>query len=466
MVPILVALALAPCQEPNRPTAPPTKVEAGARFFPIPPTDTAGFGRHVSRTMRLLATSTKAKPNTVRILVYGQSISKQEWSDQVIAELRRRYPHAKIEYQNLSIGGFASQVLWRTAPQDVYPFYPDLVLFHVYGGEPEYERIIRGIRENTTAEIVLQTDHPTGPAPDQDGWHERHNDRFLPGLARELGLELAEIRPQWRAYVERNGLTYRDLLSDSVHLNAHGNHVMAQLYLQHLVPTKQAAPTDAVREIPARWEGDTLRVAFTGNRVDVLGAAHGGEAEVRIDGKRPSSFPSMTVHARPLYPKGVDWPWEMWSMVRIGNRAPLVPERWTLTFTDWDAERAVARFTVRGSVTGEDGEGSSDAPFVSKSGRVVIEPDDWWLRLAQNLAKRRNRSMPPLTQSRVVWHSVPLYRDTYEGAMGPTTVAQLLPNGEHVLTLRAKAGQRPRVSGIRVYDPRRTSAATNKPGSR
>ena len=32
---------------------------------------------------------------------------------------------------------------------------------------------------------------------------------------------------------------------------------------------------------------------------------------------------------------------------------------------------------MRGSATGEDGEGYSTNRFVSHSGRVVIEPDDW-----------------------------------------------------------------------------------------
>ena len=37
----------------------------------------------------------------------------------------------------------------------------------------------------------------------------------------------------------------------------------------------------------------------------------------------------------------------------------------------------VSRFNVPGSVTGPDGEGISTNRFVSPSGRVVLEPDDW-----------------------------------------------------------------------------------------
>jgi hypothetical protein len=44
--------------------------------------------------MTLLATSTPAKRNRVRILFYGQSITQQDWSKRVADDLRRRFPHA------------------------------------------------------------------------------------------------------------------------------------------------------------------------------------------------------------------------------------------------------------------------------------------------------------------------------------------------------------------------------------
>ena len=41
--------------------------------------DTANYGKYISRTMHLLQSSTPEKRNTVKILVYGQSISVQDW---------------------------------------------------------------------------------------------------------------------------------------------------------------------------------------------------------------------------------------------------------------------------------------------------------------------------------------------------------------------------------------------------
>ena len=59
------------------------------------------------------------------------------------------------------LGGFASQLLVKTAETDLYPFQPDLLIFHVYGAHDKYEDIIRRTRERTTAEILLQNDHVT-----------------------------------------------------------------------------------------------------------------------------------------------------------------------------------------------------------------------------------------------------------------------------------------------------------------
>src|SRR5687767_10296664 len=66
---------------------------------PEPPRDRAVLGRGIQRTMTLLVTSTPQRRNKVRILFYGQSITEQDWSKQVTADLRRRFPHADLEVE-------------------------------------------------------------------------------------------------------------------------------------------------------------------------------------------------------------------------------------------------------------------------------------------------------------------------------------------------------------------------------
>ena len=118
--------------------------------------------KFIQRTMRSLA-GERNPGEKIRILFYGQSITAQRWRDHVVADLNKRFPEAYLEIQNRAIGGFQSPALRRTAEHDLYPFYPDLLIFHVYGDLANYEAIIRKVRETTTAEIVLWTDHVAHP---------------------------------------------------------------------------------------------------------------------------------------------------------------------------------------------------------------------------------------------------------------------------------------------------------------
>jgi hypothetical protein len=135
-------------------------IPAQGQHFPLPAVpDTSQAGRYIQRTMHLLASSTQEKKNTVKILVYGQSISEQSWWLEVKRDISGRFPNAHITMENKSIGGFSSSILVKTVEMDVSSFYPDLVLFHVYGDQTNYEAIIKTIRSRTAAEVVLQTDH-------------------------------------------------------------------------------------------------------------------------------------------------------------------------------------------------------------------------------------------------------------------------------------------------------------------
>jgi len=91
-------------------------------------------GANIQRSMKLMAESTAEKRNTVKVLFYGQSITRQNWWPIVAKHLRSTYPHADLVIENRAIGGFQAPSLIETAEFDLYPFYPDLLIFHVYGG--------------------------------------------------------------------------------------------------------------------------------------------------------------------------------------------------------------------------------------------------------------------------------------------------------------------------------------------
>ena len=157
--PAPTASAPQPPPRTSLPTPPPEPAARSGEFPPPEPvSDPSLSGRGIQRTMTLLATSTPQHRNHVRIVFYGQSITEQEWNKQVANDLRLRFPHADLEIENRAIGGFASQMLIRPAEHDIYPFYPDLVIFHVFGANQQYEQIIQSIRSRTTAELLMQTD--------------------------------------------------------------------------------------------------------------------------------------------------------------------------------------------------------------------------------------------------------------------------------------------------------------------
>jgi hypothetical protein len=413
-------------------------------------------GAALKRTMMLLSSSTPQHRNTVKILFYGQSITKQEWWMLVAGELRRRYPNADIVAVNRSIGGFAAPVLRRTLDSNVFPFYPDLIVLHDYGSEEDYEWMIQEFRRRTTAEIALQTDHVA--VGQKDEWHDRHSFEWMKALAAKYGCEWMEIRQPWKDYLAKNSMKPADLLTDNVHLNEAGNKLLAGLVLEHFRETGPPAG-DPVRTVEVgkdtAWKEGRIELEFEGNRVEVVAARSAyqpySRASFRIDGKRPSEFAETYAHTRMSDTVGPDWP----LAIRVTADKPLVAEDWVLKVTESDDRSEKFRFEVRGSVTGPDGSGVSTEKFVSKSGRVVIEPRDWWAAAAWKLSKK---PMPGGYEAH--WKAVALNADEWVQPRlddltreHVTVVASGLANTKHKLEIVAGTATTPQIGWIRIYRP-------------
>jgi hypothetical protein len=482
-------------------------------YAPVPAEkDAARFGAGIQRTMTLLATSTPKQRHRVRVLFYGQSLTKQDWTRDVTEYLRRQFPYADLVTANRAIGGHSSQYLIQTLAHDVYAFYPDLIIFHDFGAANLYEQIIADILRHTTAEILIQTDRPAwihmdGVADDPakakaEAYSERNSFEILPALARKYGCEIVDLRRPYIEYLTQNHLKATDVLSDGAHFTQQGDYVVAELTERHLrydpalaaeqrkdpalaaeqrrdpalaaEPRKDLALTAKQREDPAlavetrpdpvrsyeigrdlQWTNGRLRVEFEGNRVDAIagpgGAYHAALAEVWIDGKRPSEMPELYFITRPSDTFAVDWP----AVNRVTAIQPLLVEDWTLKVTEVNADESQLRFEVTGSRTGPDGAGVSSEHFVSRSGRVVIEPDVWGVKRAFDYA---HVATPKGFE--VHWRVVPMFQDIYiaprfedPSAEYETTLALGLPAGKHTLELVAKEGSVPPLQAIRVYDP-------------
>lgn len=448
---------------PKPAPAPEVALEDSSRYPELkPPLDPARLGVGVQRTMYLLATSTRQHHHKVKILVYGQSISEQDWWKQVAADLRQRFPYADIDMQNRAIGGFASQLLVKSSQADLYPFYPDLTILHVYGANDTYEDIVRKLRSTTTSELLMQTDHATrwpDPAEPETGdkglwWDHMMNDTFLPQIASRYGCGLCDVRGEWVRYLKDNHLEPKQLTIDGAHLNAQGNYLMAHIISRHLVyrpELDQKSWKNSVidRQVgtDVQWNHGTLRLEFEGNRIDALadvGAATGA-ASVRIDGRKLSDFHECYYAARPS-----PGPWSPLFIMRIDHESPLELETWTYKVTSVAADGKSWNFEVSGSVTGRDGSGFSQEPFTSHSGRVKIDPQSYFRGFFHTL--------PVGFES--TWDVLPLFVDEYRPRPVldatleyPTTLIQNLPAGKHLLELTATDGAIPPLKAFRIYNP-------------
>ncbi len=449
-------------------------IAAGDWPAPAPALDDSARGAEIQRSLRLMAESTPQHRNTVRVLFYGQSITQQPWWKTIADHLRQTYPHADLRIENKAIGGFAAQLLVKTAEADLYPAYPDLVIFHVYGHHGEYENLIRRLRERTTADLLLQNDHCTKPEdldePTDPGsltpqqWNPFMNHKFLPETAAKYHATYADIRAPWKAYLRANQLAPQALLRDTVHLNDQGCYLLAELLKPYLVrrPELPDHPDEGWRDTvrtyrsgqEVEWRDGRLALTFEGNRVDVIaapGARPATPARVLLDGQPPSLTPGCHAATRVRgYPK-VGWP----CLKRVMHEQPWVAESWTIRIGEHDDALKNFRFTVEGSITGPDGSGTCTERFVSPSGRVVIEPDDWMV------ARSREYTEVPLPEDfPITWQTYLTGTDAYHAPAiedpaleQVTTLAQGMANGPHTLELIAGPDGPPPIAAIRVYRP-------------
>ncbi|MBR4258007.1 MAG: SGNH/GDSL hydrolase family protein, partial [Kiritimatiellae bacterium] len=189
---------------------------------------TAPTAMPIQRTLNALEKSTAANPARVRMLFYGQSIVEQGWHTNIVRQLKERYPTAILEVENRAIGGFTSPDLIRTAESDLYPYYPDILFFHVYGSTEKYEAIIRKVRETTTAEIVLWTSHLEKKEAESRESIEQllaepdGRSKAIKDIAARYGCLFVDLRKKWCKMMLETGNTCDVLLRDVIHMRPDG----------------------------------------------------------------------------------------------------------------------------------------------------------------------------------------------------------------------------------------------------
>jgi len=401
----------------------------------------------------------------VRVLFYGQSIVQQNWGPlHVIPELQRWYPTVKFVVENRAIGGYESPSLIKTAESDLYPFYPDLLFFHVYGPTDKYAKIVERVRERTTADIVLWTSHlnaSEGATPEKiAALLAKPDQRSLDirATADRFGCMFIDLRSKWCRMLQKRGIASRAMLADGIHMKAPSLPVYAAMISEDLVRQGTLCDNPAagtVTRLPA-----SLAIDFTGNRVvAVSDGTKGARYDVYLDGKPVTDYPEMwTMTRSSRFPSPRAWT-PMLDRIDRGPTAPL-GEKWTLTFLPGADEKGTAiPFELSGSVTGKDGTGVSNRDFVSKSGRISLKQDCWCSLFWWGYHK-----VSPQAGTKITWETRPMVVSSYApGDKGETAVlVQNCANGPHRLELRPKASGPLGIDAFVVHKPGMPAAADTK----
>jgi len=406
------------------------------------------YGDRIRRTMHLLSTSTAERPNRVKILFFGQSITRQNYSRKIIEEqLRQEFPHAQLEVLNTAIGGYQAPKSLLVMHHTLIPHQPDLVVFHVYGGENDgtYEDIVRNIRAHTSAELITITHHLDTYGDEVDASRESAS-QLRRDLAETWASESVEVRGNWRRYMEMHELERSDFLTDNIHLNAHGGELWGALQARHfrVLPASESDWTDVVTRVVPGADGkldeigESFRLPFDGVRVDVISREGTGRVSVKVDGREPSgilenwaaTLPTSTpIDYRP-------------AINRVRLRGEPVAETWTLKVDSCNEDGSEYTYSVRGSVSGDQGSGDQSTAFQSANGIIEIQPE--WFAIQQAIRIKKTALPVPFEVS---WDVFPTGPDEWnarpdeDNPSGQTTLVQQLNPGEHVLELELLEGE-------------------------
>jgi hypothetical protein len=165
--------------------------------------------------------------------------------------------------------------------------------------------------------------------------------------------------------------------------------------------------------------------------------------------------------SRPVNPNGKKWPWDLPAMIRIKHSSPWTNEKWRCTFTDAEPPYNDFTFSITGSVTGNDGKGSSLNDFKSNSGKVIIkggdaeEGGDWHLKRSFKVLKTKVDAGESVT-----WRTFSISKDYFNGTEiekeegYPSEILfQGIPNSNHLLKLKSTGRKTPEIKEITVYRP-------------
>ncbi len=366
--------------------------------------DTTPDEQKIARSLEIVRTSSPSDRKVLKVLFYGQSITGSGWESGVIDHWRQRYPGTVFVVQNRALGGFSAVELLRAARQDIDAFYPDLIVFHVYGDHHAYEKIIRLFRSRTAADVILQTDHgevmPDPPCSEglhlasgsqpgcrgflwlrQKQWKDEMSYHKIPVFGRRYGAAVEPQRAWWRRYLLRNHIAPSSLLVDEIHPNAQGKALLAAFfnqYFDNLVDHWHGEMEHNVMSLPlqsAQLSEPSGTFSFDGSRIEILSSRPLATLpSITMDGVAPKDIDGCYQVTRASSIGTVpDWP----AVRRISLHKDHVAEDWQATISQVTPDQKYFTFSVNGSVSGDEGNGDAYHDFHAKTGNLSIASQDW-----------------------------------------------------------------------------------------
>lgn len=447
----------------------------------------------LQRTVTLLNSGTPNFKPTFRLMFYGNSHVTRAWCAQLANDLKSAYPNVHFVVTNKALVAFDSARLIHSAVADVGAWQPDLLILTSYGsfGDPELgERndfipFYQRLRALSTSDVLIFPQHiiyseevgePSAPIddPDLNPWYPGQDPWYtlyyvsMPGWANASGHCWADIRTPWKQYLNQHQVPTTDLLQeDQWHTNGDGGDFMRILLKAFLAARDFPNPMDpwdndriqtATVGSDIHWDGNALDLRFVGHRVDVVyDAAPPSDAptfSITVDGQDPKDVPELYGFDRATSAFGVVYP--MPGAIEVLSEAPLLEETWKLHVNSIDGTTGEVTFSLTGSKTGPDGNGSTLATFISNSRRVRLEPyalTVWW---AYSVTQKM-----PSDDFNIEWNAVRRSVSTFTPkaapALGLESVETLFlgtaASVEHRLRIQPLAGTPGGIKAIRVYSP-------------
>lgn len=290
---------------------------------------------------------------------------------------------------------------------------PDLIISYTNGSPDALEKMLKDIRQHSTADIIIPSLHFFKNESGRLTPEVINNPVFdeIKNICEKYNAQFVDNRRAIAAWLATNDIEVKDLLRDEVHNNDLGRLItcenIGQQFVRNTSPAydpykeeenimlvdglKNKDPrlivsdgwTISGNKLISKKAGNTIKIKFEGNRIDLIGHknSNGGNTELFVDGAPAKEAPAYYISFITSAITNIDhmgrYPRSSKGNADSGPHGvyldkKVTPQQWTIRMTDDSGN-----YELEGSVTGKDGSGNNSSIFTGKSGQITIDPATW-----------------------------------------------------------------------------------------